>query len=157
MNGQLLRDTSVVEKDGWDALVAHHEVVQLDLYFDCVYNWRGYRHTMPSPPVSACAISLTWCRRGSGGKSFRKWELSCLIMSRSAEEWRRLRVKGEVVHGSERESSWKTKPWLRCEHLHPVFSLSSFDSSLVPRPSVCTEGGSGEYSTKFLNTAEFRR
>ena len=30
-------------------------------------------------------------------------------------------------------------------------------NSLVPRPSVCTEGGSGEYSTKFLNTAEFRR
>ena len=30
-------------------------------------------------------------------------------------------------------------------------------NSLVPRPSVCTEGGSGDYSTKFLNTAEFRR
>ena len=29
--------------------------------------------------------------------------------------------------------------------------------SLVPRPSVNAEGGSGEYSTKFLNTTEFRR
>ena len=60
---------------------------------------RGYRHTMPSPPVSACAISLTWCRRGSGGKNFRKWEPSCPTMSRTAGEWRRLRAKGEVVHG----------------------------------------------------------
>ena len=54
---------------------------------------------MPSPPVSACAISLTWCRRGSGGKNFRKWEPSCPTMSRTAGEWRRLRAKGEVVHG----------------------------------------------------------
>ena len=29
--------------------------------------------------------------------------------------------------------------------------------SLVPRPSIRAEGGSGEYSTKFLSTAEFRR
>jgi len=29
--------------------------------------------------------------------------------------------------------------------------------SLVPRPLVYVEGGSGEYSTKFLNTAEFRQ
>ena len=29
--------------------------------------------------------------------------------------------------------------------------------SLVPRPSIRTEGGSGEYSSKFLSTAEFRR
>ena len=34
---------------------------------------------------------------------------------------------------------------------------SKWSPSLVPRPSVNTEGGSGEYSTKYLNTVEFWR
>jgi len=51
---------------------------------------------------------------------------------------------------------------LLCKHENSCFAyefvgLCIMCISLVPRLSVQVKGGSGEYSTKFLNTSEFRR